>query len=230
MFIDYLLSFLVSMVPLIELRLGVPFAMQRGIGFFPALLICTLGNMLPVPIILLFVSAVLKWMSTCKVSLFNKVANFIYQKADKHKGKSGLEFANAVYAELGKTLNLPAELRDLQDALFDERRVGDYKVFVPKETYENTAAAKMQIPDFFGGKYILTEMESRRINQIRAYDMLAGDLLIWEEFKGDCQIAVHDGTNLLHVKDGSIVPMTQEDLDRFLIYRFFLALRPTQWV
>ncbi len=75
------------MVPLIELRGAVPVGAIAGIPWYINYPICIIGNMLPVPIILLFVSAVLKWMSTCKVSLFNKVANFIYKKADKHKEK-----------------------------------------------------------------------------------------------------------------------------------------------
>ncbi len=75
------------MVPLIELRGAIPVGAIAGLPWYINYPICIIGNMLPIPIILLFVGAVLKWMSTCKVSLFNKVANFIYEKADKHKGK-----------------------------------------------------------------------------------------------------------------------------------------------
>ena len=49
----YLLCFLVSMVPLIELRGGVPIAVGMGLHYFPALIVCVIGNMLPVPIIYL---------------------------------------------------------------------------------------------------------------------------------------------------------------------------------
>lgn len=66
MFTKYLLSFLISMVPLIELRGGVPYAMLQGIDFWPALLICTLGNMLPVPFIYFFARKVLIWGSDKK--------------------------------------------------------------------------------------------------------------------------------------------------------------------
>ena len=61
MFQKYLLAFLVSMVPLIELRGGVPFATAMGIDFWPALIVCVLGNMLPVPIIYFFARKVLLW-------------------------------------------------------------------------------------------------------------------------------------------------------------------------
>ena len=50
----YLLAFLVSMVPLIELRGGVPYAVLMGLDYWTALVICVIGNMLPVPIIYFF--------------------------------------------------------------------------------------------------------------------------------------------------------------------------------
>ena len=57
----YLLIFLVSMVPLIELRGGVPIAVGMGLSYFPSLIVCVIGNMLPVPIIYLFARKVLEW-------------------------------------------------------------------------------------------------------------------------------------------------------------------------
>ena len=57
----YLLCFLVSMVPLIELRGGVPIAVGMGLDYWTALFVCVIGNMLPVPIIYLFARKVLVW-------------------------------------------------------------------------------------------------------------------------------------------------------------------------
>ena len=57
----YLLCFLVSMVPLIELRGGVPIAVGMGLDYFTALAVCVIGNMLPVPIIYFFARKVLIW-------------------------------------------------------------------------------------------------------------------------------------------------------------------------
>ena len=57
----YLLVFLVSMVPLLELRGGVPIAIGMGIPWLPAIIVCAIGNMLPVPIIYLFARKVLLW-------------------------------------------------------------------------------------------------------------------------------------------------------------------------
>lgn len=57
----YLLAFFVSMVPIIELRGGVPLAVGMGIPYFEALAICIIGNMLPVPFIYFFARKVLHW-------------------------------------------------------------------------------------------------------------------------------------------------------------------------
>ena len=57
----YLLCFLVSMVPLIELRGGVPIAVGMGLPYFKALLVCIVGSMLPVPVIYFFARKVLEW-------------------------------------------------------------------------------------------------------------------------------------------------------------------------
>ena len=60
---QYILAFLISMVPLIELRGGVPAAMAMGIPAANAIAVCAIGNMLPVPIIYLFARKVLLWGS-----------------------------------------------------------------------------------------------------------------------------------------------------------------------
>ena len=57
----YLLCFLISMVPLIELRGGVPIAVGMGLDYFTALAMCVIGNMLPVPFIYFFARKVLHW-------------------------------------------------------------------------------------------------------------------------------------------------------------------------
>ncbi len=61
---QYLTVFFISMVPLLELRGGVPVAITMGIPAIPAIIVCALGNMLPVPIIYLFARKVLIWGSS----------------------------------------------------------------------------------------------------------------------------------------------------------------------
>ena len=157
--------------------------------------------------------------------------NAVKAAAEKHTNLNGMEFANAVCGELNQTVTLP-ELGGLKKALYSEKRIGESKVYQPLETVEeaNLTLQKMVIENYVGGMYYTDGLESLRVTELRAQDLQAGDILIWEEFKGDCQVAVHDGTNLLRVEGGKVTPMTQADLDRFLIYRFFIALRPVQAV
>ena len=71
----YLGVFFISMVPLIELRGGVPAAMTMGISAPAAIAVCAIGNMLPVPIIYLFARKILLWGrdKPCIGSLFTKI-------------------------------------------------------------------------------------------------------------------------------------------------------------
>lgn len=85
MLLKYLTVFGVSMVPLIELRGAVPIGTGLGIPWLLNLIICIVGNCLPIPFILLFVKAILKWMRSCKIGLFNKVSNWLFDKAEKHR-------------------------------------------------------------------------------------------------------------------------------------------------
>ena len=57
----YLIIFLISMVPLIELRGAIPVAVNMELSYLPSMVVCCLGNMLPVPIIYLFARQVLVW-------------------------------------------------------------------------------------------------------------------------------------------------------------------------
>ena len=96
--IKYLIAFFVSMVPLIELRAGVPIAVGMGLDYFPALLVCVVGNMLPVPLIYFFARKVLIWGADKKY--IGKICNFFLvkgehagQKLVKKTGRGGLFLA-----------------------------------------------------------------------------------------------------------------------------------------
>ena len=67
MFKKYALMFLVSMVPLIELRGSIPIGLSMGLNPLWLYIICIVGNMLPVPIIYLFARKVLEWGKDKKV-------------------------------------------------------------------------------------------------------------------------------------------------------------------
>lgn len=95
---NYLYCFLISMVPIIELR-GAMFAAEgMHLDFFISLVICVIGNMLPVPIIYLFARKVLEWGKDKKY-----IGNFFTfcikkgekggQKLTEKAGKKGLFIA-----------------------------------------------------------------------------------------------------------------------------------------
>ncbi len=56
------LTFLISMLPVVELRGGIPFGIAAGLDPWVAFAVCVAGNMLPVPFILLFIRRILAWM------------------------------------------------------------------------------------------------------------------------------------------------------------------------
>ena len=80
----YLTIFLVSMVPIIELRGAMPIALGMDIPFPVALLICGIGNMIPVPFIYFFARKVLIWGSHKKY--IGKFFRFCLEKGE-HAGQ-----------------------------------------------------------------------------------------------------------------------------------------------
>ena len=57
----YLIIFLISMVPIVELRGAIPVAVGMNLNMVWAYIICIIGNMLPVPLIYFFARKVLLW-------------------------------------------------------------------------------------------------------------------------------------------------------------------------
>ena len=83
----YLIIFLISMVPLIELRGAIPYAVGFDLPLLPSYIICILGNMLPVPIIFLCARKVLEWGADKPV--IGKFFTFCLEKG--HKGGEKLQ-------------------------------------------------------------------------------------------------------------------------------------------
>ncbi len=59
---EFLLTALISMIPIAELRVGVPAGVAMGLPIPMALLAGVLGNMLPVPFVILFIRRIFKWI------------------------------------------------------------------------------------------------------------------------------------------------------------------------
>lgn len=77
--------FLISMVPIIELRGAIPVGFAMDIPLWLNFTLCVVGNFLPVPFILLFIRKILAWMKTVKH--LDKVALWLEKKAQKHSDK-----------------------------------------------------------------------------------------------------------------------------------------------
>ena len=79
--------FFCSMIPIIELRGAIPMGAIFGLPWWQSYLLSVIGNMLPVPFILLFIKAVLKWMTNSKINFFNKLAGWLNRKVEKNRDK-----------------------------------------------------------------------------------------------------------------------------------------------
>lgn len=80
-----LIAFIVSLFPILELRGGLIAANLLGVKLIPAFVICFIGNMLPIPFILLFIEKIFDWLRDKKG--LGKVVRYCEKKADKHKDK-----------------------------------------------------------------------------------------------------------------------------------------------
>ena len=70
-----------SMMPVVELRGALPWAIARGLDPWFSYAMCVLFNMVPVPFILLFLNKILAWMETTK--RFAGVARWLKDRAQK---------------------------------------------------------------------------------------------------------------------------------------------------
>lgn len=78
-----LIPFLVSLFPVLELRGGMIAARALNIDFIQAFIVCYLGNMIPIPFILLFIRKIFALMR--KVKFFGKIVDKLEARADKKK-------------------------------------------------------------------------------------------------------------------------------------------------
>lgn len=81
MLTKYLLIFLISMVPLIELRGAIPIAIGMGLDPIASIAICVVGNMLPVPIIYMFARRFLLWGKDRR--WIGKICRFFLEKGER---------------------------------------------------------------------------------------------------------------------------------------------------
>ena len=87
MLIKALITFAISMVPVIELRGAIPYGIAAGLDPWLAFILSALGNMLPVPFILLFIRKIFAWMKRYEKlgKIVTKLENRASSKSDKVK-------------------------------------------------------------------------------------------------------------------------------------------------
>lgn len=79
--------FLISMVPILELRGGLLLATVLKIPMLQAVIACVIGNIIPIPFILLFIRQIFKWLKKTKLfrPLIEKLENRAMGKSDQIK-------------------------------------------------------------------------------------------------------------------------------------------------
>ena len=80
-----LLVFIISLMPILELRGGLLAAALLGLDPIPSYIISIIGNILPIPFILLLINKILEWMRNSKH--FSGVAKWLDKKVEKNKGQ-----------------------------------------------------------------------------------------------------------------------------------------------
>ena len=81
----FILTFLISMVPVVELRCGLPYVIVSGLPYGLAVTAAVLGNMLPVPFIILFIEKVFVWLREHFPKIDSFISSLEKRAADKQE-------------------------------------------------------------------------------------------------------------------------------------------------
>lgn len=68
-----IMTFLISMVPVVELRGAIPIGVAHGLNFWVAIAVSIVGNLVPVPFIIIFIRKIFAWLCTKSAWLNNLV-------------------------------------------------------------------------------------------------------------------------------------------------------------
>jgi len=105
MLVNYVKIFLISMVPLIELRGAIPVSQFMGLPIIPSYIVCILGNMVPVPFIYLFARKVLEWGKDKPV--IGKFFTFCLEKGEKGGKKLTAKAGRGLFIALMLFVGIP---------------------------------------------------------------------------------------------------------------------------
>ena len=78
---EFLLTMLVSMVPVVELRFGIPFGVGTlGLPVWAAFTAAVIGNLIPVPFIIVYIRRIFQWMRR-RIPKLNRMVDALERKA-----------------------------------------------------------------------------------------------------------------------------------------------------
>ena len=78
------LTFLMAMVPVVELRGAIPFGVASGLSIWTSILVSIFGNLVPVPFILVFIRRIFSWLRTRNEKL-NALVTRLERRAEQKK-------------------------------------------------------------------------------------------------------------------------------------------------
>ncbi|MCR4654397.1 MAG: small multi-drug export protein [Eubacterium sp.] len=105
MLTKYILTFLVSMVPIIELRGAIPIAVGIDVPLLHAYIIAVIGNMIPVPFIYLFARKLLVWGADKKI--IGPFFSFCLEKGEKGGQKLKTSTKSGLFVALTLFVGIP---------------------------------------------------------------------------------------------------------------------------
>lgn len=103
----YIIVLFISMVPLIELRGAIPYAIGFNLPLLPSYIISIIGNMIPVPIIFFFARKVLEWGKDVNFKLFARFCIFCLEKGEKAKKTLLSKSDKGIYVALLLFVGIP---------------------------------------------------------------------------------------------------------------------------
>ena len=101
----YIYIFLISMIPLIELRGAVPVSQVMRLPIVPSFIVCIIANMLPVPIIYLFARKVLIWGADKPI--IGRFFSFCLEKGEKGGKKLQAKAGRGLFVALLLFVGIP---------------------------------------------------------------------------------------------------------------------------
>ena len=101
----YLWVLLISMLPLVEIRGAVPYAVGMDLPLVPSIIVAIIGNMIPVPFIFLFARRILEWGKDKKV--IGPFFTWCLQKGEKGGRKLEEKAGRGLYWALFLFVGIP---------------------------------------------------------------------------------------------------------------------------